>query len=242
MATVDGSMRLDRYLASVTDYSRGDAKKLIKAGEVTLDGRPLTDPSAPVAPDAQLLLAGRALRPARHRYFMLHKPQGYVCANRDRRHPTVMELLNEDNLDRLAIAGRLDIDTTGLVLLTDDGDWAHRVMSPKSRCFKRYRVGTEQPIAASAVERCARGLYLGEEKRRTLPARLTILAPREARLEICEGKFHQVKRMFAALDNRVLSLHREAIAGLELDPGLGEGEYRALDETELGLALAEVDG
>lgn len=234
-------LRLDKYLTSVTDYSRSDAKKLIKQGELSVDGEVMTDPGALIPADAVLELGGQSLRQKQHRYFMLHKPEGYVCATRDRRHPTVMDLLDEDNQDALHIAGRLDIDTTGLVLITDDGHWAHQVMSPKRQCFKRYRVGTEQPLDESLVPRFEAGVFLAPSKLRALPARLRILEAHEALLEICEGKFHQVKRMFAAVDHLVVALHREAIGALELDHDLGEGEYRALTAEEVLLALGNVD-
>ncbi|MFT5033008.1 MAG: 16S rRNA pseudouridine516 synthase [Bacteroidia bacterium] len=230
-------LRLDKYLSSVTDYSRSDAKRLIKNGELRVDGTLVTNPGALVSPDAALDLAGQSLRQVRHRYFMLNKPEGYVCATRDRRSPVVLDLLDEDNQDALHIAGRLDIDTTGLVLITDDGDWAHQVMSPKKRCFKRYRVGTELPLDESLPSHFEQGVFLADKKIRTLPARLTIFDAHEALLEICEGKFHQVKRMFTAVDNRVVALHREAIGALELDEELDEGEYRALSEDEVVLAL-----
>ena len=236
-ASAGKPLRLDKYLSSVTDYSRSDAKKLIKSGELCVDGEVITNPGALVSAGSLLELNGQSLRPALHRYFMLHKPEGYVCATRDRRHPTVLDLFDEDNQDALHIAGRLDIDTTGLVLVTDDGNWAHQVMSPKKQCFKRYRVGTELPLDESLIERFQKGVFLTESKQRTLPARLTILEPHEALLEICEGKFHQVKRMFGAVENKVVALHREAIGRLELDSALGEGEYRALTEAEVALAL-----
>jgi 16S rRNA pseudouridine516 synthase len=232
------SLRLDRYVASVTDYSRSDAKKLIKSGDVTVDGKVLTDPSQAVAADAQLEIDGQFVRQADHRYFMLHKPQDYVCANRDRRFATVMDLLDEDNLDRLIIAGRLDLDTTGLVLLTDNGQWAHQVMSPRTRCYKRYRVQLEDPVPENAIDRFAKGVFLEQEKRRTLPARMKLLGEREALLEICEGRFHQVKRMFTSIGNTVVGLHREAIGKLELDSALGEGEYRSLTEYEVAVVLS----
>lgn len=231
------SLRLDRYVASVTDYSRSDAKKLIKTGEVSVNGQVLHNPAISVPSDAQLEISGQYVRQAEHRYFMLNKPDDYVCANRDRRHATVMDLLDEDNLDNLIIAGRLDRDTTGLVLITDNGQWAHQVMSPKTRCYKRYRVQLEKPVPESAIERFAKGLFIQEERRRTLPARLKLVSEKEALLEICEGRFHQVKRMFAAIDNHVVGLHREAIGELELDTTLAEGEYRSLTAEEVAIVL-----
>lgn len=143
-------LRLDRYLASVTDYSRSDAKKLIKAGEITVDGLVVRDPAQGVAADAELTLSGHSLRAASSRYIMLNKPQGYICAARDRRHQTVLDLMDEDNPERLHVAGRLDIDTTGLVLLTDDGNWSHAVTSPQRKCWKRYYVETAEVINEQA--------------------------------------------------------------------------------------------
>jgi 16S rRNA pseudouridine516 synthase len=153
-------MRLDKFLASVTDLSRSDAKRAIREQRVTVAGRTVADAQCEVDVAAQVALDGRVLRSALPRYFMLHKPDGYVCATKDRSHLTVLDLLREDNLEALHIAGRLDVDTTGLVLLTDDGQWSHRVTAPKSDCEKTYLVQTAEPIDPQAVEQFARGLFL----------------------------------------------------------------------------------
>lgn len=226
-------MRLDKFLASVTDLSRSQAKQLIRDGSVVIAGQVVTDARFEVAADADVQLDGCQLRSAGYRYFMLNKPLGVVCANRDRSHATVIDLLDEDNADRLGVVGRLDIDTTGLVLLTDDGQWSHRVTAPRSDCIKRYRVRTAEPIAEAVVDKFARGLFLLAEKERLKPARLTLLGEREALLEIGEGKYHQVKRMFGAVGNAVVALHREAVGAIEIDPALAPGEYRALTADEI---------
>jgi 16S rRNA pseudouridine516 synthase len=226
-------MRLDKFIASVTDLSRTDAKRAIKLGDVLVEGSAVFDPQCDIAPTARVELAGQRLRTATPRYFMLNKPEGYVCAARDRRHSTVLDLLDEDNVEALHVAGRLDIDTTGLVLLTDDGQWSHRVTAPKSDCKKIYWLQTAEPIPTEAVTQFARGLFLHSEKQRLLPAHLDILDAHTARLTISEGKYHQVKRMFGAIGNAVVKLHREAIGPVALDPALGEGEYRALTATEI---------
>ena len=226
-------MRLDKFLASVTDLSRSDAKRAIKEGGVSVEGRLVDDPQHEVAADARVSLEGRSLRSALPRYFMLHKPEGYVCATKDRTHHTVLDLLHEDNLEALHIAGRLDVDTTGLVLITDDGQWSHRVTAPRSDCTKTYLLRTAEPIGEQAVEQFARGLFLREEKERLKPARLEIIGSHNARLTISEGRYHQVKRMFGALGNAVVKLHRERIGSIVLDPQLSAGEYRALTETEV---------
>lgn len=226
-------MRLDKYLASVTDLSRSDAKKALKAGMVTVAGQVITDPQFAVAADADVALDGQSLRAAAPRYFMLHKPVGYVCAARDRRHQTVLDLLDEDNVEALHIAGRLDIDTTGLVLLTDDGQWSHRVTAPRRECDKTYWLQTAEPIPESTIEQFERGLFLHNEKTRLKPAYLEIIDPLTARLRISEGKYHQVKRMFGAIGNAVVKLHRERVGTIVLDATLEEGQYRALTRAEV---------
>jgi len=227
-------MRLDKYLASVTDYSRSEVKKLIKSGRVLAAGEVVTDPRYVVEAMTPVALDGALLRHATPRYFMLNKPLGYVSATKDRQHLTVLELLDEDNPEQLHIAGRLDIDTTGLLLLTDDGQWSHRVTAPNKACAKTYLVETVEPIPESAIAKFSEGVFLHNEKRRTLPAKLEIVDVQTARLTITEGKFHQVKRMFHAIENEVETLHRESIGAIVLDPSLGEGEYRALTEQEIG--------
>lgn len=230
-------MRLDKFIAMVTDLSRSDAKRAIRDGFVSVEGRTIVDAQYDVAADARVALEGRVLRSALPRYFMLHKPDGYVCATKDRTHSTVLDLLHEDNIEALHIAGRLDVDTTGLVLLTDDGQWSHRITAPKSDCDKTYLLRTAEPIAEQAVEQFARGLFLHEEKQRLKPAQLDLIdaadSPYNARLTIREGKYHQVKRMFGALGNAVVSLHRERIGAIVLDPALAEGEYRPLTPAEV---------
>lgn len=226
-------MRLDKYLASVTDYSRSEAKKLMKAGRVSVAGQVIEDPRFVVASTDQVALDGQHLRAAAPRYFMLNKPPGYVSATKDRLHLTVMDLLDEDNPEQLHIAGRLDIDTTGLVLITDDGNWSHRVMSPARECRKTYLLETVDPILPAAVKQLEAGVKLDNEKKPTRPATVELLDEHTARLTISEGKYHQVKRMLAAVGNRVESLHRERVGGIVLDPSLQPGHYRALTEREI---------
>jgi 16S rRNA pseudouridine516 synthase len=146
---------------------------------------------------------------------------------------TVLELLDEDNLEQLHAAGRLDIDTTGLVLLTDDGQWSHRITAPRSQCRKTYYVETADPIAPELVALFKEGVQLKGEMRPTLPADLVIIHEQAARLTLQEGKYHQVKRMFAFAGNRVELLHREAIGPIALDDDLEPGQYRALTAEEI---------
>ena len=228
-------MRLDKYISTVTDMSRMQVKRALKSASVTVNGKPITDHRSVVNNDDEIIFDGEVLRHATPRYFMLHKPQGYVCASKDKTNMTILELLSEDNLDTLHAAGRLDIDTTGLVLITDDGQWSHRVTSPKSDCKKTYYIETADPIDQNTVELFREGLKLKGEMRPTLPAQLTLIHEQAARLIISEGKYHQVKRMFAAVGNKVDLLHREQIGEIVLDDDLAQGEYRELTDSEIAI-------
>ena len=226
-------MRLDKFIANVTDWSRAEAKKILKEGRVTVAGKTVTDARLDVPEDAEVAIDQQLLRSAQPRYFMLHKPEGYISATKDRQHLTVMDLFDEDNLDKLHIAGRLDIDTTGLVLVTDDGSWSHRITSPHSGCKKTYWLETADPISNSMIENLSIGIKLDGEKRPTKPAAIELLDEHTARMTITEGKYHQVKRMWAAVGNHVDKLHRESIGGIVLDEDLQAGEYRKLTVEEI---------
>ena len=170
------------------------------------------------------------------RYLMLNKPQDTLCSNVDEFYPSVLSLLGVPKAYSLHIAGRLDADTTGLVLITDDGQWSHRLTSPVKACAKRYRVQLADPLTASdseLVAKFAHGIALKGEASLTRPATLEILTPTEVLLTITEGKYHQVKRMFAAIGNKVVGLHREQVGGISLDPDLGAGQWRYLTQDEI---------
>lgn len=227
-------MRLDRYLSNATDLSRKQVRGRIKNGAVAVNGATITDFAHRVDPADRVLLDGVEIDTPRPRYFMLHKPDGYLCATGDSQYPTVLDLLNEPRIEDLQIAGRLDIDTTGLVLITDDGQWNHRLTSPRSDCPKTYRVDLAEPLDEPSAEQLRRGVWLHNEKQRCRPAELIMDNPRRMRLTLVEGRYHQVKRMFAAVGNRVVALHRERIGGIVLDAELEPGDYRPLTETEIG--------
>ena len=226
-------MRLDKLISNTTDYSRKTVKMLLRQGLVRVDGELVSNPAQHVNPEQTVTVADEPVAKTGYRYFMLYKPPGYVCATRDNHHPTVIDLLDEPNKAKLQIAGRLDIDTTGLVLITDDGRWNHAVTSPRRACGKVYRVETADDIEPHTATRFARGVLLDGERQRTRPATLELLYTNEALLTLCEGKYHQVKRMFGAVGNRVVALHREAIGGIALDADLAEGEYRPLTADEI---------
>jgi len=226
-------MRLDKFLSQNSGHSRSLIQQAIKAGRVTVNSEIAKKGDQKLLGNEIVTLDGNLIEAFQTRYLMLHKPLGYVCANKDSEHPLVVDLINLPRGQELQIVGRLDIDTTGLVLLTDDGQWNHRITSPRHECQKTYRVTTADPISNETFELFAQGVLLHGEKAPTRPAQLELLSPQEARLHIHEGKYHQVKRMFAAAGNRVTRLHREAIGRIVLDPALAEGEYRPLTADEI---------
>jgi 16S rRNA pseudouridine516 synthase len=226
-------MRLDRFLSHAAGLSRSQAQRAIRAGEVRVAGAVVTDPGAHVEVHGSIELAGRSIEARKPRYLMLHKPAGCVCATEDREHRTVLDLLDAQNPSGLHVAGRLDIDATGLVLITDDGEWSHRVTSPRHKVPKTYRVTLEKPLSDEAATKLRAGVALRNEPRHCAPAELERVAGNVWRLSITEGKYHQVKRMFAAVGSRVLALHRERIGKVALDPDLAPGEYRRLTVDEI---------
>jgi len=226
-------MRLDRYVSQAAGVSRTAVRTLLRRGAVSVDGVVVKAADLQVPAGSRVALEGQPLILPGLRYFMLHKPLGVVCSTSDAGHTTVIALLDEPRRELLYPVGRLDRDTTGLVLLTDDGAWSHGITSPRRRCDKVYRATLAEPLAADAAARFAAGLLLKGEDKPTLPAQLDVLSPTEARVTLREGRYHQVKRMFAALGNRVIALHREAIGGVALDPALAPGQYRALRADEV---------
>ena len=233
-ATHGSHMRLDRFLSHSSCLSRSQVKRLLHADRVTLDGRPVRDPALAVSEQSLITLNGATLPWPRSRYVMLNKPAGYVCSTDDPGYPVVSSLVDAPWAAGLHSAGRLDVDSTGLVLLTNDGAWSHALTSPRRHCLKTYRVGVKHPIAADLAQRFADGLLLHGENRPTLPAQLELIDSRTARVSIQEGRYHQVKRMFAACSNRVETLHRERIGAITLDPALPPGQWRELQTLEIG--------
>lgn len=227
-------MRLDRFLSNLPRFSRADARLLLAAGRLRVDGATVRDGRFEIREfsrielDNELLQAGK---PAR--YFMLNKPAGVVSATEHAEHRTVLDLLDEPDKHELHIGGRLDLNSTGLLLITNDGLWSRRLTEPRSHLGKVYRVTTEQPITAEYIEVFARGLYFARENLITLPAELEILEPNQALLTLYEGRHHQVKRMFGHFHNRVIGLHRERMGPLRLDPDLAPGHYRSLRTDEV---------
>lgn len=235
-------MRLDKYLCESTELTRSQAKKALHRGEVTCNGQVEKNAAFKVPRESDVRLDGALLKVRGLRYIMLNKPADTLCSNVDEEYPSVLALLDVPKARSLHIAGRLDADTTGLVLITDDGHWSHRVTSPakacgKKACGKRYRVQLADSLPESGreslVEQFATGIQLKGEKGLTKPALLEVFTPAEVLLTINEGKYHQVKRMFAAIGNRVVGLHREQIGPIVLDESLSAGQWRYLTEAEV---------
>jgi 16S rRNA pseudouridine516 synthase len=226
-------MRLDKFICDCTGLTRSQAGKLIRQGLVTLNQKLCKQPATQVAATDQVTLEDEELQLIGLRYFVMNKPAGYVCSTDDPDHNTVFALMDEPLLGRLHTVGRLDLDTTGILLITDDGQWSHRISSPKHECAKTYRAFLADPVEESAIAQFAEGVMLRGEKLPTKPAELVIVTPTECLLTIHEGRYHQVKRMFAAIGNKVEQLHREQIGDLMLADDLAEGEYRALTAAEI---------
>jgi 16S rRNA pseudouridine516 synthase len=232
-------MRLDKFICKSTELTKPEAIQCIQAGEVIVNGEAITAESTQVHESNTISLNGESLKPRPFRYILMHKPAGTICSNTDGDYPS---LFNQhsiqsgiDKIEELHIAGRLDVDTTGLVLITDDGRWTYNITRPDKDCRKVYRVGLSYGIADDKMEELAirfkHGIQLQGEEQLTLPATLEIIFPNEVLLTITEGKYHQVKRMFAAVGNRVLTLHREKIGEVQLD--VEEGQWRFLTEDEV---------
>lgn len=230
-------MRLDKYLCESTELSRANAKKCLHRGEVTCDGIVIKNGAFKVPDDCKVRRLGELIKVRGLRYIMLNKPVDTLCSNVDGIYPSILSLLDIPKACSLHIAGRLDADTTGLALITDDGQWSHRLTSPVNACGKRYRVQLANPLpkerTTKLIEWFAKGVELQGEKSLTRPALLEVLSPSEVLLTITEGKYHQVKRMFAAIGNKVKGLHREQVGGIALDSSLRPGEWRYLTQDEI---------
>ncbi len=226
-------MRLDKFVSHATGLPREISKRLIRKRQVQVNGTMVSNAAFQVEDADSVTLEGETLHIPGPRYLMLHKPVGVVCATEDGDHPTVLDLIDDMDTEGLSIGGRLDIDTTGLVLLSDDGQWLHRVTSPRHLFSKVYRAALQEPVDQQTIDAFAAGMLLRGEDKPTAPAHCEALPDNHARVTLNEGRYHQVKRMFAACGNHVLSLHREKIGAIVLDEALTEGQYRALTETEI---------
>ncbi|RBP80523.1 16S rRNA pseudouridine516 synthase [Marinomonas rhizomae] len=230
------AMRLDKFVCKSTELTRKEAVQYIHAGEVCINGEVVTIEATQVHENNTVLLNGGRLIPRDFRYIMMNKPAGTVCSNIDEVYPSLFNFLDIEKASELHIAGRLDADTTGLVLITDDGRWSFNITLPTNGCCKAYRVQLSRAISKESsqdlIAQFKKGLKLQGEQGLTRPAKLDIITPKEVLLTITEGKFHQVKRMFSAVGNRVVGLHREQIGEVFLDLEVGQWRYLSKNEVE----------
>ena len=231
-------MRLDKFISKATELSRKDCKKILHAGEVTVNGEVVKDSSLhidEVGDDIEW--AGEPLSVAMsNRYLLLYKPEGFECTLKPKEWPIVTDLIDIPQLGSLRIAGRLDVDTTGALLLSDDGGFLHRVTSPKHHVAKVYELTLAEPMTeaqqAFAIKELAKGIMLEDEYDKTKPAELSFSDATHAKLVLTEGKYHQVKRMMGYFGNKVIELHRASIGNITL-AGLEKGESRFLTAEEI---------
>lgn len=245
--------RLDKCVSHLTGMSRQQASKAIKAGDVTVDGEVLTDAAQKISIESQIVIVGynddvdeiaSAQDAFKHRVFMLNKPYDFICADRDKHYRLVTGLFNTElKSEQLHCAGRLDVDTTGLLIVTDDGELNHRITSPKKETIKLYYAVLEQVVPESAVAQFARGIKHPEESKRYQPANLVLLPDDTqgrhiACVQLTEGRYHEVKRLFESVGCSVQHLSRLAIGQLNLGE-LKIGEYQVLSDDQIELLFAE---
>ncbi len=230
-----GKIRLDKYLADMGLGTRTEVKKDIKKGRISVNGEIIKSPDYKIDTQTDAVLAdGKEIAYEELVYYMLNKPQGVVSATEDRRDKTVLDLISEKKRKDLFPVGRLDKDTEGLLLITNDGELAHNLLAPKKHVDKKYFVRLKAPLSEENRKRLEEGVDIGEDKL-TLPAQVFVLNQErdEAEIIIREGKFHQIKRMFHAVGNEVVFLKRLSMGSLVLDEALLPGEYRLLTPQEI---------
>lgn len=226
-------MRLDKFLCEMNLGTRSQVKSYVRRGQASVNGVTAVDPQMKIREGMdEVVFRGQILCYRKNVYYMLNKPAGVVSATRDNTAPTVVSLLKDCGREGLFPVGRLDKDTEGLLLLTDDGELAHRLLSPRKHVDKTYQVTVERSLETEDILRLEQGVDIGEEKP-TLPARVQVLEDSVILLTIQEGKFHQVKRMLQAVNRQVLALKRVSFGALELDQSLEPGQYRELTPEEI---------
>ena len=225
--------RLDRFLSKRVGIPRREVRAILASGRITIDGSPAHSTNQIVGQFTQVTLDDQVLQANAPVYIMLNKPAGVVSATKDGTHRTVIDVVATPGSEELHIAGRLDFNSTGLLLLTNDGAWSRGLVGPEHSVVKRYRVTLEKPLTQEYVEAFAAGMYFDYEGITTRPATLDIISDYVAEVGLVEGRYHQIKRMFGRFQNRVLTLHRYAIGGVLLDASLTLGQSRQLTKTEI---------
>lgn len=232
-------IRLDKFLSEMSGWTRSEVKKIVRTGSVTVDGNEVKKPETKIDEKLSIVrVDGRQIKYNKYEYYMLNKPKGFVSATTDREHKTVVDIISSSEKKDLFPVGRLDIDTEGLFLITNDGELAHRLLAPKNHVEKTYYVEVSGILDDADVDAVEKGLDIGEEKN-TIPAKMEILKTdiqnniSSCYLTIHEGKFHQVKRMMKKLGKTVTYLKRVSMGSLILDSKLKKGNYRKLTEQEI---------
>ncbi|MBV1931340.1 MAG: pseudouridine synthase [Porticoccaceae bacterium] len=225
--------RLDRFISRQLNIKRGDVRPLLAKSRILVDGRVAKDIQQTIHQFSHVVFDGQTLQDNTPRYVMMHKPIGVVSATQDDQHQTVIDLLDPGQHDKLHIAGRLDFNSSGLLLLTNDGRWSRHLCTPGNNIHKRYRVELEKPLTEDYIRAFAEGMSFDYENITTQPAHLKIISKYIAEVSLVEGRYHQIKRMFGRFQNRVLQLHRLSIGALSLDQSLLPGQSRALTRLEL---------
>ena len=226
-------MRLDRFVEKRMACSARTVRFMLARRAILLNGVPAANGLQEITKFCRVEAEGRLLRACEPIYLMMHKPRGCVSATKDVRLPTVLSLIDLPGKEQLHLAGRLDFNTTGLLLLANDGRWSSTITHPQTRNPKTYLVETRDEITTDYVSKFAEGIYFGFENLTTLPAQLKILSPTTAEITLFEGRYHQVKRMFGFFRNKVISLHRLSVGSIALDVNLGPGAYRPLTGAEV---------
>ena len=226
-------MRLDKFLCDTAGFTRTEAKNAVKKGQIAVNGQVQKAADFKVKENTDTVtFQGGPLSYAAFHYYILHKPAGVITATEDKKESTVMDILREEKVKNLFPVGRLDKDTEGLLLITDDGELAHNLLSPKKHVDKEYLVKVRDSISEDDCRKLSEGVDIGDEKP-TAPAKVERVAEKEILLTIREGRFHQVKRMLQAVGNEVLYLKRLSMGSLRLPKDLEKGAYRPLSEDEI---------
>ncbi|HEB28098.1 MAG TPA: pseudouridine synthase [Porticoccus sp.] len=225
--------RLDRFISEQMGINRRDVRPLLAQKRIVVDGSPATDINHVIDEFSHVTLDDQVLQDNTPSYVMMNKPVGVVSATKDEQHRTVIDLLERPDRHHLHIVGRLDFNSSGLLLLTNDGRWSRQLTTPENNIAKLYRVTLEKPVTEAYIQAFSEGMYFPFEDITTRPAKLHIVSDYVAEVSLMEGRYHQIKRMFGRFDNEVLTLQRIAIGNLSLDPSLSPGQSRALTGSEV---------
>lgn len=231
-------MRLDRFIESKLSFSASTVRNLFAQRQVLLNGQAVAEGRGRITEFCRVEVSGEILQAREAVYLMLHKPKACVSATRDEKNKTVLDLIDIPEKENLHLAGRLDFNTTGLLLLTNDGKWSRKITQPQQKIPKTYVVQTKDEIQSNYIQAFSEGIYFGYENLTTLPAELIILSSHSAQLTIYEGRYHQIKRMFGFFNNEVVGLHRASMGNIHLDTNLTAGAYRYLSAVEVESVLA----